>query len=529
VVLPDVTVEDIVCRDSSTTHPYLDEDILSIKATNLGPGDVPDDIGGGLYIWIDGKLEWTYSWSTWSDQSFRTAGKTTTVEPQGLSDGTHVIKACMDPNNELSEVDESNNCLEKTIVCGNHTGENTTPGPQESENCVTPGRYYKVEAFNLLKVALGDVIIIPASSGQDDIHALSVTDCSNSGNLGVYVPWSGSSVANKAQIILPQYACSGSAPVAVSVTFSHGHSAKFVAYDKDNTQVDSKSAVGFAEQTLTLASATGISRIEIEGSEICITKICWECGEITPEPEPEPENCRTPGQFYKQEEQSLAKVAMAGVLIYPAVMSDGTVSQLAVTDCSNDKQLDVMIPWTEASASKKAEILFTSDISCQSTMPSGVEIYLTYGTNVKFEAFDDNGNLVDTVTGTSQHTPQIIALHSNTGIRRIEITGAEICITKICWECGEIAETPPVNNGNCDEKILREAYEAGYQAGLAAGDQSSSQSEAGNQCATFNFITNKLHIPCFNAGSLPTFWLDMKLINSDPVQLELTDVGENKE
>lgn len=49
-----------------------------------------------------------------------------------------------------------------------------------------------------------------------------------------------------------------------------------------------------------------------------------------------------------------------------------------------------------------------------------------------------------------------------------------------------------------------------------------------NECATFDFITNTLHIPCFEAGS-NTYWLDMKLFDSqeDEILLQLTDYGKN--
>ncbi len=45
-----------------------------------------------------------------------------------------------------------------------------------------------------------------------------------------------------------------------------------------------------------------------------------------------------------------------------------------------------------------------------------------------------------------------------------------------------------------------------------------------NMCATFDFFTNTLHIPCLDLGI--SYWLDLKLINTEPVQLELTDFGK---
>lgn len=46
-------------------------------------------------------------------------------------------------------------------------------------------------------------------------------------------------------------------------------------------------------------------------------------------------------------------------------------------------------------------------------------------------------------------------------------------------------------------------------------------------CANFDFFTNSVHIPCLTAGDA-SYWLDLKLINNNPVQLELSNFGTNK-
>lgn len=509
IELPDVTVDDIYCQGSTTN-------ILSIVVKNLGPGNVPSDVGGGLYIWIDGKLEWTYSWNTWASQDFRMAGMTSVIQPQVLSAGTHTIKACMDPNNELAEVSESNNCMEKVIDCGVASDQ---PVP-EPENCVSADLFYRTENINMKKVELGDVVITAATMSDGTGASLSVTDCSQDDNLDVFIPWSEASASEKAQILMPLYICSGLPPVSADITLIHLNYAKFTAFDLNNNVVDVQNAGSQSTlQTVTLHSATGISRIEVEGSEICIREICWECGEI--EHPVDQGNCVTPGEFYEREALNLTSVNLGGITISAAMMSDGTGASLSVMDCSNDNQLDVFVPWTEDSASKKAQIILPSEL-CETGALTRVEIYLTYGTNVKFTAFDDNNNVVDSVTGITQNTSQVITLNSPSNIARIEMTGSEICISKICWECGENSEIPP-DGGECDEESLRRAYEAGYKAGLEAASSDYSDCE----CATFNFITNTFHVPCFDAGSLPTYWLEMELINSDPVRLELKKYGNN--
>ncbi len=72
-------------------------------------------------------------------------------------------------------------------------------------------------------------------------------------------------------------------------------------------------------------------------------------------------------------------------------------------------------------------------------------------------------------------------------------------------------------------------YQAGYDAGYAAGQAScsgDSSAPSTTECASFDFFTNSLHIPCFSSGS-SSYWLDFKIINDNPVQLELTNVGQN--
>lgn len=100
---PDLVVSDI----------YSDAGKLSVKVGNVGTAEAPQGIGH-LYIWIDDKLVWTYSVSTWSNQEYRLPGGVTIVQPQTLT-GSHKIKATIDPNNVVSESNENNNTLEKTV------------------------------------------------------------------------------------------------------------------------------------------------------------------------------------------------------------------------------------------------------------------------------------------------------------------------------------------------------------------------------------------------------------------------------
>ena len=112
--LPDVTVFDI----------YSDAGKLSVKIGNLGVDTA--SVSGYLYIWIDGVLKWTYSFSTLADQSFLYPGGTTVIQPQILS-GEHKIKATIDSTNAMAESNESNNTMEKTVIFETSTNEIVPP------------------------------------------------------------------------------------------------------------------------------------------------------------------------------------------------------------------------------------------------------------------------------------------------------------------------------------------------------------------------------------------------------------------
>lgn len=113
---PDLTVSDLSVDSNDT---------LSVVVTNSSTADVSVTTGS-TYIYIDDVLEWTYSWSTLSDQSFLTAGGSSTIQPQTLSEGTHTVKACVDPNDVVEESDEDNNCLEESLTVEADTTTTTT-------------------------------------------------------------------------------------------------------------------------------------------------------------------------------------------------------------------------------------------------------------------------------------------------------------------------------------------------------------------------------------------------------------------
>jgi len=103
---PDLTILDI----------YDDNGKLSVKIGNIGTATAPSNTGS-LYIWIDDELKWTYRLTTLYDKYYLVLGGMTLVQPQILS-GQHKIKAFIDPDNVVVELDENNNVLEKTLSFG---------------------------------------------------------------------------------------------------------------------------------------------------------------------------------------------------------------------------------------------------------------------------------------------------------------------------------------------------------------------------------------------------------------------------
>lgn len=50
-----------------------------------------------------------------------------------------------------------------------------------------------------------------------------------------------------------------------------------------------------------------------------------------------------------------------------------------------------------------------------------------------------------------------------------------------------------------------------------------------NECtASFDYQSNTLHVPCFSMNN-QSFWLDLALISFNPMELQLTNAGENVE
>lgn len=74
------------------------------------------------------------------------------------------------------------------------------------------------------------------------------------------------------------------------------------------------------------------------------------------------------------------------------------------------------------------------------------------------------------------------------------------------------------------EAAEQKGYDRGYQEGLNASCDNPITPISADNCATFDVFTNTFHVPCFNAGTA-IYWLDWELTGSDPIGLELKDIG----
>ena len=121
---------------------------------------------------------------------------------------------------------------------------------------------------------------------------------------------------------------------------------------------------------------------------------------------------------------------------------------------------------------------------------------------------------------------------------------------------GSIAEVRLYNRALSEVEIeelysgtqCNDKYDEGYNEGFEAGEEYCKNNPAScgidigeqKECpicecstttdgceASFNMSTNTLHVPCLDMGK--SYWLDLELINLDPVQLELKGFGVNSE
>jgi hypothetical protein len=99
--------------DLAITDIYLTGNSLKVVIENVGNEDVIP-VGGSphISIEIEDVKSFGYSHATLADTSFMDAGGSTTLSPHTLSEeGQYTVTSCADSNEQIVELDESNNCM----------------------------------------------------------------------------------------------------------------------------------------------------------------------------------------------------------------------------------------------------------------------------------------------------------------------------------------------------------------------------------------------------------------------------------
>lgn len=101
-MLPDLTVKDVFMDDSSK---------LGFKLANESSDAIDPNSDGFIYVYVDGKVAWTYNWKYLKETGFLNAdgfSEITSQIPKGKGD----VKVCIDARENVTELDENNNCFE---------------------------------------------------------------------------------------------------------------------------------------------------------------------------------------------------------------------------------------------------------------------------------------------------------------------------------------------------------------------------------------------------------------------------------
>jgi hypothetical protein len=309
-----------------------------------------------------------------------------------------------------------------------------------SPECVRPGDHYAAPSGGLTAVDFGKVALSQSELPDGTPVPLFVGDCNNDGSLDVVVPWSEATGAKQAAIRFDK-ACDGELPKGVVVEFTLGVAvATWRAHDAGGAVVDTGITPSTGTlQSVTLGSAGGIRFVSIEGAEICITRICWGCDDV-------PEgDCVEAHEYYPAPAANLPFADLGPIRVRQAALPDGTPVPLSIEDCSNDGRLDLVIPWSGKTAAPPATFSFRGACT-PGVFPRSVEITFRQGVaSVEWRAYDLSHTLLDAEVTAAAPGEQTVTLESPAGIFEVEVTGAELCITRICWRC----DREPGQYGDC--------------------------------------------------------------------------------
>ena len=302
------------------------------------------------------------------------------------------------------------------------------PEPQEPTGCFVLDVKPR-ERFGAIDI--GGVVVTAAVDGVGGQVALIADDCDGDGDLDIFVPWSEAAGATQLAEIRFDAPCEEGVATSVSLDIgAFAHDVNLYAYDLSGVLTDSVTlAPSSSMQSVVLEAPAGLDRIKLDGAEICLGDICWECEE--PEKPQLPEGC---ARVNAEAGKSRLSFEVGNALMVAATASSFT-PRLLTDDCNGDGQTDIFIPWSEAGATTPATFYLAN--ACGGGAVLRIEMVLRLGAgSVTLRSYDSDNRLVQTTTVPGSSTAELVSIEFLGGIDRIEFEGAEICIQAICWECG---------------------------------------------------------------------------------------------
>lgn len=130
------------------------------------------------------------------------------------------------------------------------------------------------------------------------------------------------------------------------------------------------------------------------------------------------------------------RIVRYGVNVHAAVLPSGTPSSVAVTDyCpTGDGRRELEMGWSQSDSGSGRYARIEFPASLFGNGPSQVEITACHYNAMTAVAYDSNGNQIASVEHTAgQSTVQTLVL-TGAGIARIDVIGAEIGISDICYQ-----------------------------------------------------------------------------------------------
>lgn len=314
---------------------------------------------------------------------------------------------------------------------------------QSFENCILLENEFSEPQTDLTELEFGPIKVTSALDSGGVPVPFNLSGCSDLGRLGIEIPWSQGGGIALAAVEFATAACSSATvPLEVAMTILISSTCALNAYDSQGNLVSS--AVfesGPAQVDMVVSSASRIQRIEIEGENLCISQICWNCDSIVIPPTPTPlpiTDCTRASDVFG----SPTSIVSVNTDIY----SIQALSQIIqITDCGGDGDLDFLINQSFASPAPGVDLTFSAG-DCGPERPYSVEIEFSHTGECTFEAYDSLNVLVDTVQAATGTQVQTVTLtHSSGGIGRIRVNSSEMCLIDVCIDCSPIPPTPPVS------------------------------------------------------------------------------------